>query len=102
MNQKRKLILQTLEFDSSVTAAQKAAIEAILNDKAPSSLEPLLLKQTEVAQLMGLSRQAVYNLKKLGIIQPIKITLEGCERYKREDVINLINNGLPQRNRGDA
>lgn len=101
MNQKRKLILQTLEFDSSVTAAQKAAIEAILNDKAPS-VESLLLKQTEVAQLMGLSRQAVYNLKKLGIIQPIKITLEGCERYKREDVINLINNGLPQRNRGDA
>ena len=100
MNQKRKLILQTLEFDSSVTAAQKAAIEAILNDKAPS-VEPLLLKQTEVAQLMGLSRQAVYNLKKLGIIQPIKITLEGCERYKREDIINLINNGIPQRNRGN-
>ena len=100
MNQKRKLILQTLEFDSGITAAQKAAIEAILNDKTPS-VEPLLLKQTEVAQLMGLSRQAVYNLKKLGIIQPIKITLEGCERYKREDIINLINNGIPQRNRGN-
>jgi predicted DNA-binding transcriptional regulator AlpA len=100
MNQKRKLILQTLEFDSGITAAQKAAIETILNDKTPS-VEPLLLKQTEVAQLMGLSRQAVYNLKKLGIIQPIKITLEGCERYKREDIINLINNGIPQRNRGN-
>ena len=101
MNQKRKLILQTLEFDSGITAAQKAAIETILNDKTPSA-EPLLLKQTEVAQLMGLSRQAVYNLKKLGIIQPIKITLEGCERYKREDILHLINNGIPQRNRGDA
>ena len=101
MNQKRKLILQTLEFDSGITAAQKAAIETILNDKTPS-VEPLLLKQTEVAQLMGLSRQAVYNLKKIGVIQPIKITSEGCERYKREDILHLINNGIPQRNRGDA
>lgn len=100
MNQKRKLILQALELDNGISTAQRAAIEAILRDQ-PTPLQPLLLKQREVAEILGLSRQAVYNLKKSGIIKPIQITSSGCERYKREDITKLINDGMPRETGGN-
>ena len=100
MNKKRKIILEMLELDQSISSAQKSQIESILRNKLTSQ-HPILLKQREVAQLMSVSRQTVYHLKKLGVIRPIRITSEGCERYKRQDILDLINNGIPQSNRGN-
>ena len=95
MNKKRKLILQTLDLDKSITSYQKAAIEAILHEKSPP-LKPLLLKQREVATLLSLSRQAVYNLKKKGLIIPVRITGTDCLRYKRDDILKFIDNGITE------
>ena len=93
MNQKRKLILQALELDPRISSYQKDAIARILQNRSPA-LQPKLLKQQEVATLLGLSRQAVYKLKKQGTLTPVKITDLGCERYRSSDVMKLIEGGL--------
>ena len=93
MNKKRKIILEMLELDQSISSAQKSQIESILRNKLTSQ-HPILLKQREVAQLMGVSRQTVYNLKKSGLITPIQVTSSGCERYKRDDILKFINDRM--------
>jgi excisionase family DNA binding protein len=55
----------------------------------PSLISPELLKVAQVADLLGVSRRTVWNLRDEGTLLPVKI--RGCVRWRRADVARYIN-----------
>lgn len=54
---------------------------------------PALLKQSEAAQILGVSRASMQRLVAAGALTPVRIAGLGRPRFRRSDVDALIENG---------
>lgn len=84
----REAINALLKGDPTVTDHQRQSAIAIADGK-PAPTQSLVLRQLEVAELLGVSRQTVWMFTKRGILKPVHIT-DGIARYRRDDVMALI------------
>ena len=78
-----------LDGDPTVTELQREGILALAGNK-PAPIQPMLLKQIEVARLWNRSRQFVWHLVKDGKLKPVYLNEGGHPMFKRTDVIALI------------
>lgn len=88
INKTKDLMSFIMQLDRSITDHQKQSIEAILN-QGEIPLLPKLLNQSDVAKLLGVSRQTVYNLKKADILKTTKLTPSGNDRYFSDQITKL-------------
>jgi excisionase family DNA binding protein len=54
---------------------------------------PLLISVKQVAQLLSVSRQTVYNLHQTGTLGPLPVKLGRATRYNRNEIEDWINQG---------
>lgn len=104
----KQIIEAAMTGDATISDRQRDSVLAMLQKTTPP-LVPLLLKQSEVAQLLSVTRQTVYNMVKQGLLNPVEITLgkkfrshtrygtefirnSGIVRYRRDEVLSIIRN----------
>ena len=88
----RKILKLLLEFDETVTEQQKHNVFSILFNCPEQLTEPpILLTQSQVAILLGVSRWTVRNLTMEGKIRTVSI--RGAKRYRREEIDKVAMEG---------
>ncbi|MDD4869489.1 MAG: helix-turn-helix domain-containing protein [Kiritimatiellae bacterium] len=80
-----QIIKTALSFDDTVTIEQQRQGLSILSNRPLNDpLKPLLLNQSQTAQLLGVSRVSIYRMAKVGQLHPVNIL--GCKRFRRDEV----------------
>ena len=89
-----QMVLALLSRDPDVRCDQRDAVRVVLSEKSSPgapAIQPLLLTQSQVAQMLNVSRITVYRLVKEKVIIPTII--QGMHRYRREDIERLAREG---------
>jgi len=93
------IVSAALNADDTVTSDQRSAAVAILRERVSSSGPlPLLLTQSQVAHLLGMSRFTIRRLVLENRLHPVKIL--GAFRFKRDEVEVLAAGDQPGQPKG--
>lgn len=55
---------------------------------------PPLLRLSQTAELLSVSVWTLRNWDKKGILKPVRVGTRKDRRYKREDIIKILNQGI--------
>jgi len=55
---------------------------------------PPLLRLTQTAELLSVSVWTLRNWDKKGILKPVRVGTRKDRRYKREDIVKILNQGI--------
>ncbi|SFR14966.1 helix-turn-helix domain-containing protein [Desulfoscipio geothermicus] len=53
-----------------------------------------MLSTSEVAQILGVSKQTIYRMVRKGVLKGYKINSQKTLRFKQSEIKNFINNSL--------